>query len=146
MSGATALVARPESTQAVPDLGPSVVVVDDDLSAILLMRRLLAQIGYRNVRCVSNPAEAVEACESHPPALILLDVWMPGIDGLGLLERLRAPGSSAAGVPVMVLSADADPAVRERALRLGASAFVSKPYTPAEIAERIRRLLGGAER
>ncbi len=96
----------------------TILVVDDDRSLCDLITDLLADEGYE-VRCAHDGLEALEAIERDPPDLVLSDVWMPRLDGHGLVARLA---ERRLGIPVVLMSA----ALRAPAPR--AAAFVAKPF------------------
>lgn len=105
------------------------------------MERMLQKAGYDNVHATDDSSEVVRITAEFCPDLILLDVRMPPPDGLTLLRDL-APWISAPGmVPVIMLTADADPRTRYEALELGARDFVSKPLDLGELQLRIRNVL-----
>ncbi len=104
---------------------PLVLVVEDTAANLALVRALLRRGGYR-LSAAGSLAEARRRLAGEPPALILLDLGLPDGDGLELLEALRGhPWLER--VPVVALTAYATPADRERALRAGCIAFLSKP-------------------
>ena len=75
--------------------------------------------------------------DAEKPDLMILDIFMPGIDGFGVLQKLRASEeNNGSHLPVIVFSARAS--VAEEATRLGATDFISKPFVPEEMAEKIR--------
>jgi DNA-binding response OmpR family regulator len=116
-----------------------ILVVDDeaDLAAILANR--LRRAGYA-VSVAADGLEALEMIRREPPALVLLDIRMPRLDGLETLRRIRGE-SATARLPVIVMTANADPADRARALECGADECLAKPFETAEMLARIRVLL-----
>ena len=103
---------------------PPVLVVDDHVDTCLVMRRLIRRLGV-DAECVHSGAEALAFVAEVPPALVILDLSMPDMDGFETLAHLkRSPGTAA--VPVIVCSALTDPDSRERALALGAADFWPK--------------------
>jgi two-component system OmpR family response regulator len=103
--------------------GRRVLVVDDDATIASTFGAILRGEGYE-VASAGNGAEAVQLARQNSFDLILLDLVMPGMDGLTALERLRAANPRA---PVVILAADVDPDGEVAALRLGAAAVVLKP-------------------
>ena len=101
-----------------------ILIVDDHAGVRASVCRLLASGGYP-ARAVADAAEALHAMRTEPPALVLLDVGMPGVSGLGVL-RAAAADPSLTGVPIVMISADEDPGTRDEAARLGARGFVVK--------------------
>ena len=111
--------------------------MDDDEHVSMLVTRYLALDGYSSEQA-KNAAEALDAIRHRRPDLVLLDVMMPGRDGLDLLEQLRAEGDD---LPVIVLSARGDEGDRIAGLRLGADDYVAKPFSPAELVARVTAVL-----
>src|SRR5687767_7876337 len=101
-----------------------VLVVDDDAGVRTSVCRLLRSGGYP-VRAAADGEAGLQSMRAERPALVLLDVSMPGLCGLGVLRVARADASLAA-VPIVLLTADQDPHTREEAQRLGARAFLQK--------------------
>ncbi len=116
--------------------GPRILVVDDDRATRTLLRRLLSTEGY-DVDEAPDGASAVQSVESRAPDLVLLDVMMPGQDGLEVLETLRRTTD----VPVILLTAKGDEADRVLGFRFGADDYVVKPFSSAELAGRIAAVL-----
>ena len=118
------------------DLEPHLLVVDDDARLRELLRRYLSDNGFR----VTVAADAVEAranLASFAFDLVVLDVMMPGESGLDLTRALRGEGR----VPVLLLTAMAEPEDRVNGLEQGADDYLSKPFEPRELVLRIRNLL-----
>jgi two-component system response regulator DctR len=112
-----------------------VLVVDDDPMVLQVNRFFVDEVeGFKVVGTARNGAEAVAAAERLRPDLILLDVYMPDKDGLQALRELRSHGIPS---DVILVSAAADPATIEEALRAGAHDYVIKPFRP----ERLRAAL-----
>ncbi|HVL96834.1 MAG TPA: response regulator transcription factor [Solirubrobacteraceae bacterium] len=117
--------------------GPVVLLVDDDAAIRRAVGAALELEGYRVVRASGGRA-ALAAVESVAPAVILLDLAMPDLDGLEVLRRLRANGDD---VPVCVLSARDDVEDRVRGLQAGADDYVVKPFALEEVTARLQALL-----
>jgi DNA-binding response OmpR family regulator len=113
-----------------------ILVVDDDRSTRTLLREFLTTEGYA-VDEASDAGHALRQVESLPPHLVLLDVMMPGQDGLDALAVLRRTSD----VPVILLTAKDGESDRVVGLRLGADDYVVKPFSPAELAARIATVL-----
>ena len=115
----------------------SVLVVDDDGSIRRMLGRTLAVEGYRVV-LVADGGEALAAVERAVPDLVVLDVGLPGMDGLSVCRRLRRKGL---GLPILVLTArDAVPD-RVAGLDAGADDYLVKPFAAEELLARVRALL-----
>ncbi len=118
-----------------------ILVVDDEPANIELLRRILEPEGYPELLTTTDPTEVVDLYKDNDPDLVLLDVMMPGIDGFEVLENLRDQGSTAAFLPVLVLTSDHTHEAKRRALAGGAKDFLTKPLSPAEVRLRVRNLL-----
>jgi putative two-component system response regulator len=116
-------------------LASRVLVVDDERPNVDLICAVLRRAGLTDVTGTTRPAELLELAEAQPADLVVLDLHMPEIDGYGVLERLPA------GTPVLVLTADATREAKERALSLGATDFLTKPFDVVEARLRVRNLL-----
>lgn len=116
---------------------PHVLIVEDDREIRALVTRLLRTNGYR-VSTAGDGREMDRVVESARIDLVLLDVMLPGEDGLSLCRRLRARTAS---LPVIVLSARGDEIDRVLGLELGADDYVAKPFNPRELLARIRAVL-----
>jgi DNA-binding response OmpR family regulator len=116
--------------------GPRILVVDDDEDIRSLLRELLDRAGYR-VEEAPNGRAALRQLFETPPALVLLDVSMPELDGYQTLERIR----DLSDVPVIMLTARSQELERVRGLASGADDYVSKPFGRQELLARIQALL-----
>jgi DNA-binding response OmpR family regulator len=116
-----------------------ILIVDDDAFIRRPLEFILREEGYRP-ETAANADEGLRAVESCPPDLILLDVMMPGKDGLTWCAELKSDPRYA-GIPIVLLSARGQERDRVRALALGAADFLTKPYSPHEIKRRVRELL-----
>ena len=121
-------------------LSAPILVVDANKIKILLLENLLRQRGYSNVTSCSDPFQVAPLHAEKAFALILLDMQMPGLDGLGVMAQLR-PQATDPPLPVLVITAQTDAQLRLKALSLGARDYVNKPFVAAELAQRIRNLL-----
>jgi DNA-binding response OmpR family regulator len=117
----------------------TILVVEDDPVTTELLRHRLTREGYR-VRHFGDGLDAWEEVAETPFSLALLDVKLPGMDGLELLERLRNRPAWAR-VPIVMITGVAGSKEVVRAFELGASDYVVKPFSPPEVVARIRRLL-----
>lgn len=115
----------------------TVLVVDDDPKLLTMLRRTLAYEGF-HVLSAANGTEALGQVQAHRPDVVVLDWLMPGLDGLGVLERLRAAGDK-----TLVLMLTARDAIENRVegLETGADDYLVKPFAPAELLARIHALL-----
>ena len=115
---------------------PHILVVDDDRRLRDLLSRFLSERGYR-VSVAASAAEARAKSESVVFDAMVLDVMMPGENGLDFIRRLRA-GSA---IPVMMLTARADPSDRIKGLEYGADDYLAKPFEPRELVLRLGNML-----
>ncbi len=125
----------------VPDqTSARILIVDDEPANVLFLERLLVREGYTRVVSCTHPREVADQFARTPPDLLLLDLHMPGLSGFEILEQLR-PVLSEHILPVVVLTADATPRAKLRALGSGATDFLTKPLDAAEVLLRIRNHL-----
>jgi two-component system response regulator MprA len=116
---------------------PNVLVVEDDAPVRRMLERTLAAEGYA-VAAVADGGSALARTEAAAPDAIVLDVAMPGIDGLAVARRLRSKGVA---TPILMLTARDGVHDRVAGLDAGADDYLVKPFAPAELAARIRALL-----
>ena len=113
-----------------------ILVVDDDPGITALVGACLQQQGYEVVEA-SDGGQALQAMEQTLPALVILDVFMPKLDGFEVCRRIREWSQ----VPIMMMSGSATEEDRARALRLGADDFLQKPFRIDELIARVEALL-----
>ncbi|MDR5689333.1 MAG: response regulator transcription factor [Armatimonadota bacterium] len=113
-----------------------VLVVDDDEAILSLLGSYLAREGFE-VQTAGDGEAALAAARTSRPDVVVLDVLLPGLDGLEVLRRLRAEGEPY----VILLTAKAEEADRVVGLELGADDYVTKPFSPRELVARIRAVL-----
>jgi CheY-like chemotaxis protein len=117
----------------------NVLVVDDSPTSRDILGTILRHGGFR-VTEVSSVAEAEAAIATEMPTVILLDLYLPEVDGFELLRRLRSEPHTHA-LPVVCITAGATPEVRDRARELGCDELVFKPEGPGEILALVRRVV-----
>lgn len=117
-----------------------ILVVDDDPNVQRLLSYTLRQEGFE-VTVVSDGPEALHAWSTERPALVLLDLMLPRLDGYAVAQRIREDEGASAHVPIIMLTAEGDVEQRIRGLRAGADDYLMKPFHPAELIARIRSLL-----
>jgi len=120
---------------------PLILVADDDEDILLLVTTRLRRDGF-NVVSASRGDEALAVAREHKPALAVLDIGMPGLDGLEVLEHIRAD-EALRGMLVLLLTAKAQESDVRRGYDSGADAYIKKPFSPAELSTRVRALLDG---
>jgi CheY-like chemotaxis protein len=121
---------------------PVVLVAEDDEDILRLVEIRLQQDGY-DVLCVRNGEEALRTAAERRPALALLDIQMPKVDGYEVTRRLRADEATQAMV-IIILTASVRDTELERAFDAGANDFLRKPFSPADLATRVRVALESA--
>ena len=113
-----------------------VLVVDDEPAIVAIVRDYLADAGYR-VTTARSGDEALRQIRSITPDLVVLDLGLPGIDGLDVAREIRRTS----WVPIIMLTARSDEADRVAGLELGADDYVVKPFSPRELLARVRAVL-----
>ena len=116
--------------------GPRIVVVDDDPAVIRAVTAVLEADGYQ-VEAAPDQAQALRAVLQDPPALVVLDVNMPGLDGWELCDILRRQ-SHTRDVPVLFLTGRADLRDQITAMQVGGSDYVTKPFRPDELRAKVQ--------
>ncbi len=116
-----------------------VLVVDDDAKIVRLVRTYLEREGYRVVTAADGPA-ALAAIEEHEPALVVLDLMLPELDGRAVIRAVRRDEAVAA-TPILVLSARGTTVDRIAGLEDGADDYLPKPFSPAELVVRVKAIL-----
>lgn len=121
--------------------GELILVVDDEPNIRQLARLYLEREGYR-VESVEDGATALRAIETRRPALVILDVMLPGVDGFEVCRRLRAADNF---IPILMLTARDDAIDKILGLELGADDYLTKPFNPRELTARVRAILRRGE-
>lgn len=114
-----------------------IVLVEDDKEIQRLVRDLLVREGF-SVEVAESGAALDQVLAGQRPDLVILDLMLPGEDGLSICRRLRTRGGS---VPILMLTAKADPIDRVVGLEMGADDYLAKPFNPRELLARVRALL-----
>ena len=118
-----------------------ILIADDEPANVRLLERLLQGAGYTRLEKTTDSRQVLTLFQTFHPDLILLDLLMPHLDGVAVLEQLRSVIPSGEFVPVLVLTADATLEAKRRALAAGANDFLTKPFERFEVVLRIRNLL-----
>jgi two-component system response regulator MprA len=130
---------RPQQARLTIDQGAlSILVVEDDRRMAAFLDRALTYAGYR-VTVAEDGEQALTRAEERPPDLVLLDIMLPGIDGLEVARRLR----SESGVPILMLTAREGLDDRVEGLDAGADDYLAKPFALQELLARLRALMRG---
>jgi putative two-component system response regulator len=117
-----------------------ILIVDDEPSNVDVLRRVLERAGFHRLETTTDPREAASMYVRLRPDLILLDLHMPHMDGLAVMDRLNEI-AEASYLPILMLTGDISPESRREALSRGAKDFVNKPFDSDEVLLRIRTLL-----
>jgi len=125
-------------------MAKKILMVDDDPLMHRLFQRLLERAGYQMISATDGRG-ALEAVERESPQLIVMDIMMAGLDGLGAIRQLKKNEMTRA-IPVIVVTAEvsAYDASRRESEAAGAACFLTKPFSPAKLLEEIQRLVGKA--
>jgi len=119
--------------------GNRVLVVDDEPDIVALVAYHLAKAGYR-VSTAATGADGLAAARQERPALVVLDLMLPGLSGLEVLEQLRS-GDATRDIPVLMLTARREEQDRIRGLAMGADDYLTKPFAPQELVLRVGAIL-----
>jgi DNA-binding response OmpR family regulator len=122
---------------------PKILLVDDEPDALEVLGFRLREAGFTPI-LAKDGARAINAARDERPALIVLDVMLPEVDGLEVCKILRRDPATA-GIPILMLTARAAEMDRVLGLELGADDYVTKPFSPRELVLRIRKLLARAK-
>jgi len=120
--------------------GELVLIVEDNDKNMRLARDVLQHAGFRTVEA-ETAADGIALAQEHRPAVILLDIGLPDLDGVAALGRLRAQPATAS-IPVVALTAFAMPQDRERLLAAGFDDYLSKPIDVSSFPDRVRQHCG----
>jgi two-component system alkaline phosphatase synthesis response regulator PhoP len=115
---------------------PSVLVVDDERQIATIARDYLQRAGFA-VTVAGDGTAALEIARKKPPDLVVLDLGLPGMDGLNVARTLRQESD----VPIIMLTARADESDRLRGFEVGADDYVTKPFSPRELVARVSTVL-----
>ncbi len=118
----------------------SILVVEDEPNIVLSLRFIMEQAGFV-VRVAEDGQQAVEEISREAPDVVLLDLMLPERDGFSVCEIVRAD-PELANTKIIVLSAKSREIDRDRAMRLGADDFITKPFSTRDLGDRVRQVLG----
>jgi two-component system alkaline phosphatase synthesis response regulator PhoP len=119
--------------------GETILVVDDEANIVELATLYLEQEGFR-VRSAADGSKALEMIARQPPALMVLDLMLPEVDGWEVCRRVRS-GKVAPDLPIVMLTARDDDVDKIVGLELGADDYVTKPFNPRELVARVKAIL-----
>ncbi len=121
-------------------MSKKVLIVDDNQDAIHILTAVLKRGGYL-VSIAKNGSEAIEKVGQERPALILLDIMMPKMDGFEVCQEIKG-NEETRHIPILMLTARKDPESRKRGIEMGASEYLVKPIHPAEVLRKVQEYLG----
>ncbi len=121
----------------------TILVVDDEPGIVTIVRDYLDRAGFR-VLTAGDGETALRLARTERPSLVLLDLMLPGLDGLDVTRALRQDPSTN-GLPLIMLTARVDETDRVAGLELGADDYITKPFSPREVVARVRAVLRRAE-
>ncbi len=121
-------------------LGAKILVVDDEVANVLLLKKMLSISGYNNVESTTDSREATKLYTDFEPDVVLLDLKMPHFDGFEIIEQFKNL-SSDPFLPVLVLTAERDKQSRHQALEQGARDYLEKPLDRVELLKRMRNII-----
>src|SRR6478609_2584813 len=116
---------------------PKILVVDDDVRLRDLLSRYLTEQGFQ-VTAIADSSQLDRKLQRDPPHLVVLDLMLPGEDGLTVCRRLRGAGET---VPIIMLTAKGEDVDRIVGLEMGADDYLPKPFNPRELVARIHAVL-----
>lgn len=119
-----------------PGTGTRVLVLDDDEALTALLTEYLSQFGFA-VRAAAHPEEGLRLLRADPPDLLVLDLMLPGMDGLAVCRKIRETSR----IPIVMLTARGDVMDRILGLEMGADDYLPKPFEPRELVARIQAVL-----
>ena len=123
-------------SQRGPTAGPRVLIIDDDDQLNAVLTEFLGRFGFA-VRAATHPDAGLRALALDPPDLLILDVMLPGMDGLAVCKKVRETSR----VPIIMLTARGDVTDRIVGLELGADDYLPKPFEPRELVARMQAVL-----
>jgi two-component system phosphate regulon response regulator PhoB len=121
-------------------MSDSILIVDDEQDVVDLLAYNLQRAGYKTITARDGRV-ALQKARDEFPALVILDLMLPQMDGTEVCKQLKAD-SKTAGIPILMLTAKGEEVDRVVGLELGADDYVTKPFSPREIALRIKKILG----
>jgi two-component system chemotaxis response regulator CheY len=118
-----------------------ILIVDDTSTSRMLVRDSLQELGFRNIMHAGDGEQALKMMMTDPAHLVISDFHMPKLDGLGLLQQLRAYRPTY-NVPFIMLTGRGDKAVLEKAIKLGLNNYIPKPFTLPILKKSIEAVIG----
>ncbi len=121
-------------------MSQQLLMIEDDARLASMVSEYLRQAGFEVAHALDG-ARGLAALQKVPPALVVLDLMLPDMDGLEICRRIRALGGALARTPILMLTAKGDPMDRVIGLEVGADDYLAKPFEPRELLARIRAIL-----
>ncbi len=121
-------------------MSQQLLMIEDDVRLANMVSEYLRQGGFEVAHALDGTS-GLAALQQSPPALVVLDLMLPDMDGLEICRRIRALGGSLARTPILMLTAKGDPMDRVIGLEVGADDYLAKPFEPRELLARIRAIL-----
>lgn len=121
--------------------GANILLVDDEETNLHLLERMLRRTGYTRLTSTTDPRAAADLFAQVQPDLVVLDLQMPELSGLQVMERLESQRHERGYLPILVITGDLRAEPRLQALLLGANDFLTRPFEQFEVMLRIRNLL-----
>jgi len=126
-----------------PAITPTILIADDEIYMLRLLELTFKKGGFAVVSC-RDGREALATAASAQPQLIVLDVMMPGLDGLGALRQLKG-NPATCNIPVVVLSAKGHALTKVEAQLAGAVLFLAKPFSPNQLLSEVQKILAAGK-
>lgn len=117
-----------------------IMIVDDESYNVLVVRKFLQHAGYENFVTTTESPQAIDLMKRDMPDIVLLDIMMPEVSGIDILRVMKLTPELST-IPVIILTASPDPALKTQALELGATDFLAKPVDPSELILRVKNVL-----
>lgn len=140
ITGNLAVRKRGRTASDTSTIGCKIMIVDDEEYNVLVFRKYLIADGYSRIVTTADSRQAIGLLERERPDILLLDVMMPHVSGMEILEFVSSEPSFE-HLPVLILTASSDETIRQKALDLGATDFLNKPVGAAELLPRVRNAL-----
>lgn len=132
-------LAQPERLK--PNPGTKILIVDDSKTIHVMLSKILHRVGYETLSAYDGES-GLALLAAHHPALVLMDVVMPGISGFQATRAIRKnPDPKIARIPVLIISGNAQPTEEYWSAKIGANGFLAKPFDNNELFDHIERLL-----
>lgn len=119
----------------------NILVVDDEVAISNILKFILIKNGY-NVKIANNGEEALLKIKESPPDLLMIDIMMPKMSGYDVCKKLKEMGLFEK-FPIIMLSAKSQKEDFEKAEKIGINYYITKPFSPINVVEKVKKILGG---